>query len=435
MEAEIISIGTELLMGDTINTNAAYISQKLNNKGIFTNYHTSVRDKEQDILKILELAHSRSQLIIITGGLGPTDDDMTHDVLAKFMHKTISQNLEQAKILEQKFHNKEMPLINYKQARLIEGARIISNPIGTAIGFEIEYQGNKFITLPGVPREMSIMLENILDKLDSNSIIVSRKIKITNLSESKMTEMILEYFASKAMPNPFLAINPSLAPYAGLGELYLQITAKEKTESQAKILVKELEEQIKLILGDFIYAYDEDRFETLLARILKKKNLSLSFAESCTGGLLSKLMTDLEGASAYTKVNVIAYSNEAKIKILGVNQEIFSREGAVSEICAKEMAIGLSKISDSDINLAITGVAGPEFTENKTIGTIFIAIVIKGKDNLFINSQNQGKVLHEDGYYCKVEKLDWPHRNLTRTEVRELAAKKILWILIKLLKD
>jgi len=220
-----------------------------------------------------------------------------------------------------------------------------------------------------------------------------------------------------------------------LGDVYLRITAKAKTSAEAKNLIDEFKKPIEKILANYIYGYDDDTLAKVLAKILVEKQLNIAFAESCTGGLASKIMTDLAGASAYTKVNLVTYSNESKQKFLGVSAETLMSEGAVSDTCAREMVVGLSKISDADINVSITGIAGPDgASEEKPIGTIFVGIVIVGKQGLEIKTHNSGIQKHEEGYFCTVQKLDWAHRPLDREQVRELAVKKVLWILINLLK-
>ncbi len=424
MRAEIIAIGTELLIGHTVNTNATYISELLQANGIGVYYHTVVGDNEGRIIECFKLAASRSDLVICTGGLGPTDDDISNETLAKFLNKAITSDPEQVKILEEKFHIrgiKNIPRINYKQACVIEGATIIPNPIGTAIGMMAEFGGTTFITYPGVPCEMEAMLDHCLplikSKLKNESIILSRKLKMTNITESKMAQTIVDHYKEHNLPNPFLEANPSLAPYAALGDVYVRITAQAKDAAQAQKMIQESEKQLTKILGDYIYGYDEDTVASVLANELQARNLSIAFAESCTGGLLSKLMTDIPGSSNYTKLNLVTYSNEAKIKILQVPEKIIEEHGAVSTECAEAMVLGLAKISGADINVSITGIAGPDGgSDEKPVGTIYIGILLPKITNPVI------------------EKLDLQHRrNLSREQIRELAAKKTLYKILKLL--
>lgn len=427
MRAEIIAIGTELLIGHTVNTNATYISEQLNASGISTYYHTVVGDNEGRIIDCLKLAASRSDLVICTGGLGPTDDDISNETLAKFLGKEIKSNPEQVKILEAKFDQRgirNIPKINYKQACVIDGATVIPNPIGTAIGMMAQYNNTTFITYPGVPCEMEAMLDYCIPLIklkDSHntSVIVSRKIKMTNITESRMAQTILDYYQEQQLPNPFLEANPSLAPYAALGDIYVRITASATTETQAKELIQGTETHIQKILSEYIYGYDDDTVPIVLARMLKAQNLSMAFTESCTGGLLSKLMTDIPGSSAYTKLNLVTYSNESKMQMLGVSPQTLEKYGAVSAECAREMVSGLSKISKADVNISVTGIAGPDGgTEEKPVGTVYLGISLANSKDIII------------------EQLDLQsRRNLSRDQIRELAAIKTLYKIIKLLKS
>ncbi len=427
MKAEIIAIGTELLVGHTVNTNATYISELLNANGISVFYHTVVGDNESRIIDCLKLAATRSDLVICTGGLGPTDDDISNETLAKFLGQEMYSDPEQVKILEGKFQQRSIqniPKINYKQACVIKGATVVPNPIGTAIGMMVDYQNTTFITYPGVPCEMEAMLAYCIPLIkhkDTNnkSVIISRKIKMTNITESRMAQTILDYYKEQGLPNPFLEANPSLAPYAALGDVYVRITANARTEAQARVLIQTTEAHISKILSDYIYGYDEDTVPIVLARILKARKLNIAFAESCTGGLLSKLMTDIPGSSEYTKLNLVTYSNEAKTQILGVSTQTIETYGAVSAECAREMVIGLSKISSSDINVSVTGIAGPNGgTEQKPVGTVYVGILIA-------NTQEP-----------IVELVDLQtRRNLSREQIRELAAIKTLYRITKLLNN
>lgn len=460
MKAEVISIGTELIIGHTVNTNATYISELLNSIGISVHYHTSVGDNEARIVNCLREACSRSDLIILTGGLGPTDDDITHDVLARFTGLEISQSSTEQSILEEKYSSMggdgKMPQINYKQSRVIAGAQVIDNPIGTAIGMYFNIAGSKlnrnegysdkptqviFASFPGVPCEMEAMLESILPKLkqelqarDNSGVIVSKKIKFANLTESRMAQTIVDHYQKQGRPNPFEQANPSLAPYAGLGEVYLRLTAHAATEAEAYKLLEKSDQELHELFPNKIFGYDNDTIESVLASKLRKQGLSIAFAESCTGGFASKLMTDLAGASDYTKLNIVSYANEAKMKILGVKAETLEAHGAVSEECAREMVVGLTRISDCDINVSITGIAGPDgATPEKPIGTIYVGVIIRGKAGLYINTENNGEVLHEEGFYVYLRKLDWTARRLSREQVRELACKKIFWLVYNLI--
>jgi len=433
MRAEIIAIGTELLIGHVLNSNAKYLSEKLNAIGVSVLYHTVVGDNPERIQDALDIASKRVDLIITTGGLGPTSDDLTHESIAAYLQQELVVSEEQRQIIETKFATKTVPKINYKQAAVLEAARIIPNPIGTAIGMLLELKsGTKtsrgvlaqdlvVMSFPGVPLEMEAMfgetaspyLSDELIKRGSDGVIVSRKVLMAGITESRMAQIVHDS-ASKM----FERANPSVAPYATLGECYLRITAQARDQHAANNMIQIAQLEIDGLLGDYIFGYDDDTIPAVLARELRKRNLYLAFAESCTGGLLSKLMTDVPGASNYTKLNLVTYSNESKEQILGVRSETLAAHGAVSEEVAVEMVRGLAKISGADISVSVTGIAGPDGSEhNKPIGTIHVAILMPDGS------------LHTENLYWS-----WSARILSREQVRELAAKKICYKLFKLLR-
>lgn len=423
MKAEIISIGTELIIGHTVNTNSAYISEKLAERGISVLYHTSVGDNEKRIIESLDIASKRVDFVITTGGLGPTDDDISHDAIAKFLNYKIPLDEKQKEILEEKFHKlgkKIIPEINYKQARVIETATVIPNPIGTAIGMYLEKDDIKYASFPGVPCEMEIMLPTAINHAQINyqkQTIISKKIKMAGITESAMAQKVLDHFKEEHGRNPFTESNPSLAPYAILGDVYLRLTASAETKEKAEQLKSNLVKELQTLFPENIYGYDDDTVTTVLAKKLIEKKMTISFAESCTGGLASKMMTDIPGATAYTKVNFVTYEDYAKEKFLNVKKETLEKHGAVSKEVATEMAYGLAGISGANINVSITGIAGPDGdSEDKPIGTIYTCILIDGKE-----------VFNKNIY--------WGARPLSREQVRELACIKIFWVLIKALKE
>lgn len=417
IKAEIIAIGTELLIGHVINTNAAYLSEELNTLGISTYFHSTVGDNPSRIKEILDLAVKRSDLVICTGGLGPTSDDITHEVIAEFCKLKLIEIPELKSALIDKFKKakRDMPAINLKQALVPEGSRLIPNPRGTATGIILQHHNSTIMTFPGVPSEMRGMFQNhaksfLREEFRQDlkaGVILSRKIKFFNIGESQMAEMLGE--------DIFRQANPSVAPYASLGECYVRITAKAASEEEAQSLIKDTESFIVSKMGKFIYGYDEESIPKLLSKILSERSLSLAFAESCTGGLLAKTLTDEAGASKYFKTGLVSYANSTKEKLLKVKPETLSKHGAVSAETAREMALGLSKISDSDINLSITGIAGPDGASlDKPIGTIFISM----------NYIQNGEIKKEETLA-----LDWSFRELSREQVREIAMLKTFFIL------
>jgi nicotinamide-nucleotide amidase len=415
MKAEILAIGTELLIGHVLNTNAAYLSEELNSLGISTLFHSTVGDNPERIKQCLKLAQERSDLVIITGGLGPTSDDLTHETIAEFLNVQLQEIPGQKEVIKQKFAEtgREAPQVNYKQAFIPSGANTISNSIGTAAGMIYESNSLTIITLPGVPIEMKDMYQQtvkefLIDKIHKSGVkqgvILSKKIKFINVGESQMFEMI--------GAGLFDSVNPSLAPYAILGECYVRITAKADDKPSAEQMISNMQKQVESKMQAYLYGYDEDNVYSLLASQLLKQKLTLAFAESCTGGLASKLMTDLPGASSYTTLNITTYSNESKIKLLKVKPETISQYGAISKECAEEMARGMHELAGADISVAITGVAGPDESEGKPVGTIYYAIYYQGQ-------------IHSN-------KLDWFARSLTRAQARAMACLKTCYQVLRL---
>ena len=432
LKAEIIAIGTELLIGHVVNTNASYLSEELNALGISTYFHTTVGDNPERIKLCLDLACLRSDVIIITGGLGPTSDDITHEVISDFTQRPLFESPELRQLLLDKFQafNRSIPEINFRQALVPEGSTLIPNPTGTATGIILQHREATLITFPGVPSEMKNMfehhvkafLQNELQQRDLESVIISRKIKFFNIGESHMAEILGDEIFSR--------VNPSIAPYANLGECYVRITAKAKTKESAEMLIQPVIAEIEAKMQKYVYAYDEDTVATILAKFLIEKKLDIAFAESCTAGLLAKTLTDIPGSSAYFKMGVITYSNEAKTDILGVKTETLLNHGAVSMETASEMALGLSKISKSDINVSITGIAGPDGgTPEKPVGTIFISILFNPKNKDHEAGENTG-----NGVVQRSLQLDWFSRKLNREQVRELAVLKTLYEVYQMLK-
>lgn len=437
MKAEIIAIGSELLIGHVVNTNATYLSEELNLIGINVFFHTTVGDNPKRIKECLKLACERSDLVFCTGGLGPTVDDLTHSTIADFFNLRLLEDEKQKAIIIEKFAGREVPKINYRQACVPEGGQIIPNPVGTAIGIILDRQiktsiddktvGDKtatVITFPGVPCEMEAMFQQFvlpylkirLQKEGDSGVIVSRKVKLTGITESKMAQIIND-LSQDENSTLFHRDNPSVAPYATLGECYLRITARAESEHKARNLIQPVQMEIENILGEYIFGYDNDTMQGVLAKMLREYNLSIAFAESCTGGLISKLMTDIPGSSDYTKMNIVTYSNDAKEKFLQVSPLTLEKYGAVSEQTAQEMAEGLSKISDADICVSVTGIAGPDgATPEKPIGTVYVAVKMREQTH--------------------IQKLDWHStRFLSREMIRELAAKKTIYTVYKLLRN
>ena len=371
MNAELLSVGTEILLGEILNTDAQFLSQGLSKLGIDTFYETVVGDNKERLKDALELSLSRADIVIASGGLGPTPDDLTKEVIAEVMGEKLVLHEESLKRMKEYFKksNREMPESNKKQAMMPENSIILENNCGTAPGCIIEKDGKIVIMLPGPPNELTAMYEESVEpyllKLTEQKLF-TKTFHIFGIGESKVAEMFSDLMEK--------GTNPSVAPYAKTSEVHLRLAIKAKDESEAKELMSETENRIKGELGDYIYSEDGKNLNEALVNILKENNHKISVAESCTGGLLAKLITDVSGASQVFLESYVTYSNEAKQKILGVSGDTLKNYGAVSEQTAREMAEGVKKISGADIGVGITGVAGPKCSEKKPVGLVYIAI-------------------------------------------------------------
>ncbi|MBP5245460.1 MAG: competence/damage-inducible protein A [Clostridia bacterium] len=375
--AEIFCIGTEVLIGDIVNTNAAYISRRLSETGINVYHHTVCGDNPERIKKCLDIAFDRSDIVVTTGGLGPTYDDITKEIIASKLGLEMYEDKEVLARITSFFDKRGLKMTenNRKQALIPKGAVIFENIHGTADGIALQSGGKTVIMLPGPPREMEPMLENSVIpylKSFSDHILVSSNVHIFGIGESTVESLLSDLMKS--------SVNPTVAPYVNAGEVRLRVTASGKTESEAKKLISETEKKISDILGNYVYGIDVPSIEYVLVNKLLSQNKKIAFAESCTGGLISKRLTDVPGASGVFCCGFVTYSNEAKTKMLGVSESTLKAYGAVSVQTACEMASGAMSKSGSDIALSVTGVAGPSGgTEEKPVGTVCIGIAVKGK--------------------------------------------------------
>ncbi|CBZ02029.1 competence/damage-inducible protein A [Clostridium botulinum] len=377
MKAEILCVGTELLLGDIVNTNAQYISKELANIGIEVYHHSVIGDNENRLLKELERAFNYCDLVITTGGLGPTKDDLTKESVAKFFQEDLVLHEKSLKQIEKRLScfNKSMTESNKKQAYFPKNCEILENPNGTAPGLIIEKDNKIAIILPGPPYEMQPMFENkvipYLEKL-TNSTIKSKVLRITGIGESDVADLISDILESQT--------NPTVAPYAKQGETTLRITAKANSEEKALNLIVPIEKKIRQTLEDNIYGSGETSLEEVVANILVKRNLTIATAESCTGGLLAGKLINFPGISSVFLEGAITYSNESKINRLNVKKETLEKYTAVSKEVALEMAEGIAKSAGTNIGISTTGVAGPGGgTYDKPIGLIYIGLYINGK--------------------------------------------------------
>lgn len=384
MNAEIITIGTELLLGQIIDTNSLYLSKKLSEIGVNLYYKTSVGDNISRIKETLSIAFSRSDLIIITGGLGPTVDDVTRDAIAEFTGKKLVFDNNILLKIEHFFttRNIKMPENNKLQAYIPEGALILENKVGTAPGFILNFNSKIIVCVPGVPNEMKPMIETgvipyLVEKFGTGKFVIySKRIKITGLPESYIDEKIKDIFVESR--------NPTVAILAHQTEIEIRLTAKAENKERAIDLINKVKKIIYDRVGENIYGEDEETIEEKVSYVLKEKKLTISTAESCTSGLLAYRLTNISGSSQYFLGGVNTYSNDSKINVLAVKEEIIKKYGAVSEQCAIDMALNCRKKFNTDIAIAITGIAGPDGgTATKPVGLVFIAVNIKDDVKVF----------------------------------------------------
>lgn len=371
---EIISVGTEILLGDIVNTDAQFLSVELAKMGISVLHQTTVGDNPDRLRNVLKIAAERSDIIIASGGLGPTPDDLTKEICCEFLEKECVLHKESLDRMESYFSSKGLSMSenNKKQAMLPVDGVIFPNDNGTAPGCAIEKDGKHILMLPGPPRELKPMFLNYavpyLQQF-SDKIIISHNIRTFGIGESVMAQRVDDLLNSQ---------NPTVAPYAKEGEALLRVTAMAGNKEEADRLAKPVIDEICSRLKGFVYGIDEPNIETAVVKKLKEKSLTLATAESCTGGLIGKRITDVSGSSAVFECGIISYSNQIKAKILGVNEDDLKNYGAVSEPVARQMALGALKLSGADIAVGVTGIAGPESDgTDKPVGLSFIALAAK----------------------------------------------------------
>lgn len=370
MNAEIISVGTELLLGQVVNTDTAIVARALSALGINMLYSAVVGDNAERLKTAVETAITRSDLLIMTGGLGPTADDLTKETTAAAAGRKLKLHEDSLRRIQTYFNEKHVSENQEKQAWLPEGCTVLQNDNGTAPGCAFQAEnGCTVIMLPGPPSELAPMLENYAVpylKKSVNSVIVSHNVHIYGRGEAPVAQMMDDLMDGE---------NPTLAPYAKEGECYLRVTAKAADEQQADEMCAPVIEEIRNRLGEFVYGIDVESLEALVVKELLQQGKKLATAESCTGGLLAKRITDISGSSAVFDMGCVTYANEAKEALLYVPHEILEAHGAVSEETARAMAEGIVRRSGSDLGIGITGIAGPDGgTEQKPVGLIYIAL-------------------------------------------------------------
>lgn len=373
MDFEIVSVGTELLLGQIVNTNAQYLSQQLSDLGFNVFYTTVVGDNPERLKEALRLASQRADAVITTGGLGPTGDDLTKETIAAFCGRRCVMHEESKRRIVERFQNTGtyMPENNLKQAEMPEECIVLRNDHGTAPGAIIEDEKAVFIMLPGPPSEMKPMFDTgvrpYLEKL-ADCVIISRSLRVFGIGESAAEEQLKDLLNEQS--------NPTLAPYAKTGEVELRLTAKATDAAAADKLLDPLEEKVRAVLGDKVYGMGADiTLQEVVVRLLCEKNMRVATAESCTGGMIAEKITTVPGASACFDCGFVTYSNAQKQRLLGVRAETLEAYGAVSEQTALEMCKGAKAASGADVAVSVTGIAGPDGgTAEKPVGLVYIGI-------------------------------------------------------------
>lgn len=410
MKAEIISVGTEILLGDIVNTNAVFLSQQLAELGYGVYYQTVVGDNPERLAEVVKQAKERSELVLLTGGLGPTDDDLTKQTVAKVFGDTLVVDQEELDRIENFFLKRGVPMAenNRKQAMMPQNGEKLLNPNGTAPGVMFIDGDSTAFLMPGPPSEMQPMfLQQVKPRLmkQQEQTIHSLTLRISGIGESDLETLVYDLLQSE---------NPTAALYAKTGEVHLRITARANTIEQAEQMCQEKAELFRAILQNKIYSENGDDLETTVVKTIAKQHKTLSTAESCTGGLLSQRITSVSGSSEVFGFGVCTYSNEMKQKVLGVSAQTLEEYGAVSPQTAREMAKGSMNYAKADYGVGITGLAGPGGgTEKKPVGLVYIAV------------SNANKVA--------VKKTFWADRS--RQFVREMAAQTALDMLRRLAQE
>jgi nicotinamide-nucleotide amidase len=376
MNAEIIAVGSELLLGQIANTNAQYISEQLAEAGVNVYYHTTVGDNPVRLNQAIEIAQKRADLLIFTGGLGPTKDDLTKETIAKALGTGLSMDEDALESIKAYFNktNRVMTPNNEKQALILEGSGVLKNEFGMAPGMFIKKEGITYMLLPGPPSEMRPMFSKygipaLIHTLKRKEIIFSRVLRFFGIGEAQLETDLEELINTQT--------NPTIAPLAGDGEVTLRLTAKHESKEVAGSLLDAVEEKILGLVGDYFYGYDHDSLVEVGMNVLKEKGLSLSCAESLTGGLFQSEATSISGASAVLKGGVVCYQDDVKKRILSVQESTLELYSAVSEQCAIELAENVRVLFSSDIGISFTGVAGPADHNGKKAGTVWIGLAIK----------------------------------------------------------
>lgn len=392
MRAEIIAVGTELLLGQIVNTNAQFLAQECASIGVDVYFQTVVGDNEARLMEALELASKRADLVICTGGLGPTRDDLTKDVLGSYLGKTLTIHEPSMERIRQVFSTRGIHMVesNSRQALMLAGGHPLTNDTGLAVGVAVSSGGSHYILLPGPPKEMKPMFtsygkEWLRSVMGDTVPLFSKMLKFAGIGESTLEHELLDLIDGQQ--------DPTIAPYAKEGEVTIRLTTRAHSRQEAEDKMRSTEDTIRERLGQFLYAEEDVGLEQVIVRLLQERGRTAAFAESCTGGLLSDLITSVPGCSSVFKGSIVSYSNELKNKLLSVPMEVLEGEGApgaVSSETARLMAENLCDTLDVDYAVSVTGVAGPGPSEGKPAGTVFIGVAERGKPGETIEAKLSG---------------------------------------------
>lgn len=408
MKAEIIAVGTELLLGQIVNTNAQYLSQQCASLGVDVYFQTVVGDNEERLRHALDVAKERAQLIICTGGLGPTRDDLTKDVLADYLGRKLTMHDPSLTRINELFASRGIPMAesNARQALMLEGSHPLDNDAGLAVGVALEHDGTYYMLLPGPPREMKTMFETYGKQWISGfssgmDPLYSKMLKFAGIGESAVEKELLDLIEAQS--------DPTIAPYAKEGEVSIRLTTRAKSPEEAISRISPLEEEIRERLAPYLYADEDKPIEEIISHHLIDHGKTLATAESCTGGLISDLLTCVPESSKMFKGGVVCYTNIVKHRVLQVPLELLEGEGApgaVSSAAAEALARNTLDVLDSDFSIAVTGVAGPGTMEGKPVGLVYIGIGERGKPVEIIEGNYSG---NRDQIKHKVAKTAFYH--------------------------
>ncbi|ULL17266.1 competence/damage-inducible protein A [Paenibacillus sp. H1-7] len=392
MKAEIIAVGTELLLGQIVNTNAQFLSRACADLGVSVYFQTVVGDNEARLTEALRLASSRADLVICTGGLGPTQDDLTKDALAAYLGRKIVLHQPSMDKITDFFSKRGIHMVesNKRQAYMLEVSDPLANDTGMAVGVALTQDQTHYVLLPGPPKEMKPMFERyaapwIASKMEGVYPLYSRMLKFAGIGESLLEHELLDLIKDQT--------DPTIAPYAKEGEVAIRLTTRSASKAEADAKLDPVESEIRKRLGLYIYANEDVSIEQQMVGIMRERSLKLAVAESCTGGLLSDMLTAVPGSSAVFQGGIVCYTNEWKHRLLGVPQAVLEgagAPGAVSDVTARLLADNLLKQSGTDYSIAITGVAGPDESEGKPVGLVYVAVAKRDHETVVQQLQLSG---------------------------------------------